>query len=380
VEEKVGISFLHTADFQIGKGFGSISPEAAVILRRQRIEAVRRLAELACERAVDAVLVAGDVFDFDAVSNETVHSLLQTFSVYTGPWVVIPGNHDPAVAGSVWHRIEDLGRPANLHVSREPEVLELTNGRLAVLTAPLQRRHEARELTSVWETMATPAHAVRVGLAHGAITSHAPAVFDSTNPIAGDRELLSRLDYLALGDWHGTVQVGERSWYAGTPETDNFKANDSGNVLLVNIENPGAMPLVEKIPVGRYRWFELNHEINNAADLAALDRKLSEITEPFHESVVALVLTGATDLETRERIDRLLEAWRGRLLYLREDTDGLIARPTDSDLDRIDTTGFVRAALERLRGTAVDPHDPDHSYAGDAIAMLYRIHTGGGAQ
>lgn len=374
------VSFLHTADFQIGKGFGSIDPEAAVILRRQRIEAVRRIAEVAAERRVDAVLVAGDVFDFDAVSNETVHGLLQAFSAYTGPWVVIPGNHDPAVAGSVWQRVEHLGRPANLRISLEPEILEVASGRLGVLTAPLRRRHETRDLTSIWDTMAPPASAVRVGLAHGAIASHAPAIFDAANPIAGDRELLSRLDYLALGDWHGTMQVGERSWYSGTPETDHFKANDSGNVLLVSIDNPGAMPLVEKIQVGRYRWFELSHEINNAADLAALDRKISEIADPFHDSVVKLVLSGAIDLDTQAKIDRFLEAWRGRLLYLREDIDSLVARPTDADLDRIDTTGFVRAALERLRRTAAEPHGPDHIYANDATALLYRIHTAGGAK
>lgn len=376
----MAVSFLHTADFQIGKAFGPIGAEAAIMLRRQRIDTVRRIAELASERGVDAVLVAGDVFDFDGVSNETVHSLLQAFSAYTGPWALIPGNHDPAVASSVWHRIEDLGRPVNLHVSREPEILDLADGRLAVLTAPLQRCHEVRDLTCVWDTMTTPAHAVRVGLAHGAITSHTPGVFDAANPVAGDREILSRLDYVALGDWHGTMQVGERSWYAGTPETDHFKANDSGNVLLVHIENPGAMPVVEKVPVGRYRWFELNHEINNQADLVSLDRKLVDITEPFQDSVVRLVLTGAVDLETDEKMDRLLEAWRGRLLYLREDTSGLIARPTDADLDRIDTAGFVRAALERLRRTASDSADPDQTYSGDAIALLYRVHTGGGAQ
>ncbi len=374
------VSFLHTADFQIGKGFGSIRPEAAVILRRQRIETVRRIAELASERRVDAVLVAGDVFDFDTVSNETVHSFLQALSAYTGPWVVIPGNHDPAVAGSVWHRIQELGRPANLLISLEPEILELANGCLAVLTAPLQRRHETRDLTSVWDTMATPPHAVRVGLAHGAITSHAPAGFDATNPVAGDREVLGRLDYLALGDWHGTTQVGERSWYSGTPETDHFKTNDSGNVLLVTIDDPGSVAVVQKMQVGCYRWFELNHEINNAADLAALDQKLRDVTEPFHESVVTLAVSGTVDLETRTRIERLLETWRGRLLYLREDTGGLIAQPTEADLDRIDTSGFVRTALERLRRTAADPRDPDYRYSGDAIGLLYRLHTSGDAQ
>jgi DNA repair exonuclease SbcCD nuclease subunit len=376
----VAISFLHTADFQIGKAFGSIGAEAAVIMRRQRVETVRRVAELANERRVDAVLIAGDVFDLDTVSNETVHSFLQALSRFTGSWVVIPGNHDAAVPQSVWQRMDALGRPANLHISREPEIVPIAGSRLSVLTAPLQRRHESRDLTSVWDTMTTPEHYVRVGLAHGAITSHAATVFDATNSVAGNREALSRLDYLALGDWHGTMQVGDRSWYSGTPETDNFKANDSGNVLLVTIDGPGAMPVVEKIGIGRFRWFELSHEINEAADVLALDKKLHQLGEPFHEAVVNLIITGAVDLETRDRIERLLETWRGRMLYLQEHVDDLVARPTDADLDHIDTGGFVRVGLQRLRRAGADPLDPDHTYAGEAIAMLYRIHTKGGSQ
>jgi DNA repair exonuclease SbcCD nuclease subunit len=379
-EELMAISCIHTADFQIGKAFGSIGGDASIVLRRQRIETVRRIAELAAERNVDAVLVAGDVFDLDAVSNETIHTWLQAMAPYSGLWVVIPGNHDPAVPQSVWHRIEPLGPPANLHLSLEPEIFQLAGDRLAVLTAPLQRRHESGDPTSVWDEMPTPPQVVRVGLAHGTISSRDSAAFDATNPIAGNRETLSRLDYLALGDWHGTMQVGERSWYSGTPEKDHFKANDSGNLLVVNIDRPGATPVVEKVRVGRFRWCDQHWEVNGATDVAALDQKLLALSEPFHETVVSLSVTGTIDLETREKLDRLLETWRGRLLHLGEHLDGLIARPSEADLDRIDTGGFVRAAVERLRRAGTNRFDPDNPYAGDAIAMLYRIHAGGGAQ
>jgi len=376
----MAISFLHTADFQIGKAFGSLGNDAGIVLRRQRIETVRRIAEVAAERNVNAVLVAGDAFDLNAVSNETIHAWLQAIAPYSGPWVVIPGNHDSAVPQSVWHRVESLGRPTNMHLSLEPEVLQLAGGRLAVLTAPLQRRHESRDPTCVWDEMATPPQLVRVGLAHGAISSDGSPAFNARNPIAGNREALSRLDYLALGDWHGTRQVGERSWYSGTPEPDHFKANDSGNVLVVQIEKPGATPLVEKVRVGRFRWFDQHWELNGVADIAALDQKLIELSEPFHETLVNLTVTGAIDLETREKFERLLETWRGRLLHLGEHLEDLIARPSEADLDRIDAGGFVRAAVDRLRGAGADPVNPDSQYARDAIAMLYRIHTGGSAQ
>jgi DNA repair exonuclease SbcCD nuclease subunit len=41
------------------------------MLREQRFHAIRRIAEVAPMRAVDAVLVAGDVFDSDGVKEET---------------------------------------------------------------------------------------------------------------------------------------------------------------------------------------------------------------------------------------------------------------------------------------------------------------------
>lgn len=58
----MGLTLLHTADWQIGKRFAHIAGDAGAALRTQRLETVRSLARLAQEQRVDAVLVAGDVF------------------------------------------------------------------------------------------------------------------------------------------------------------------------------------------------------------------------------------------------------------------------------------------------------------------------------
>lgn len=152
-------------------------------------------------------------------------------------------------------------------------------------------------------------------------------------------------------------------------------------LLVVHIESPGAIPAVERVRIGRFRWFNQEWELNGVADVAALDEKLRAMGEPFHEALVNLRIVGAVDLETRERLERLLETWHGRLLHLGEQLDGLIARPSDSDLDRIDIGGFVRTAVNRLNLAEANPLDPDHAYAGDAITLLYRLHmSSGGAQ
>ncbi len=67
--------FLHTADWQIGRLFATFDPKYAPLLAESRITAVERLAALATAQSVDAVLVAGDVIDAQAVSGRTVRQL-----------------------------------------------------------------------------------------------------------------------------------------------------------------------------------------------------------------------------------------------------------------------------------------------------------------
>ena len=79
--------FLHTADWQIGRLFATFDPEHAPLLAEARIAAVERLAALATEQGVTAVLVAGDVFDAQTVSDRTVRRLFNALSGFAGPYV-----------------------------------------------------------------------------------------------------------------------------------------------------------------------------------------------------------------------------------------------------------------------------------------------------
>lgn len=372
----MALSFIHTADLQIGKAFGNFGADSRTFLRLQRLKTLRHIAELACERKVDAVLVAGDIFETAATSNNTAHNLLYAIEPYKGPWILIPGNHDPAVAESVWSRLEILGSPPNVRVALQPGAIAVADGRMAVLTAPLRRRHESEDLTGAWDTLKTPEGALRIGLAHGSITNCAPAGTDAANPIDGERESRARLDYLALGDWHGTMRVGDRSWYAGTPEPDRFKANDSGNILLVRLDRPGSAPEIEKVRVAHYDWVQIQQTINSYEDLETLEAKFKALREPFDKNVVAITLTGTIDLATRQKLEFLLATWRARFLSLQEDLEGLLRRPTGADLDRIDTGGFVRTTLNRLRAIQNDPTNANQPLASGAIELLYEIHTG----
>jgi DNA repair exonuclease SbcCD nuclease subunit len=375
----VPTSIIHTADWQIGKPFANIPGDAGAMLREQRFHTIRRIAEVAREQAVDAVLVAGDVFDSNGVKDETIRRAMKAMEGFPGPWVLLPGNHDAALAESVWTRIMRLGVPENLLLAASPEPILLANGRIAVLPAPLRRKQEVVDLTEWFDATETPVDAVRIGLAHGSVANCLPEEADAKNPIADDRAQRARLDYLALGDWHGTREIAPRTWYAGTPEHDRWRENGAGNVLLVRIEGPRADPSVERIAVGHFQWRRLEASVHSRADMEALNADLLHSGIPADRLVVALRLEGAVDLATRMALDDMLEQWRAQFRWLEVSDASLVAEPSEDDLDRIDRGGFVRTAVDRLRARAGDPGDTDRDAARLALQILYVEHVKAGA-
>lgn len=367
----MSITFIHTADWQIGKQFVNVPGDPGAALRLQRVDTVKAIAELAQERGVDAVLVAGDVFEDNAVSDETLRRTINAMAPYKGPWILLPGNHDAGLTQSAWSRLRRLAVvPENVILADQPEPIELCQGQLVVLPAPLQRRHEVRDLTEWYDTFHSEAGVFRVGIAHGAVTNRLPEAAEANNPIADTRAESGNLDYLALGDWHGTLEVATRTWYAGTPEPDRFKANEPGNVLLVQLREVGTAPRVERVPIGNYQWEQATFEVMDEQALSVLDNQLSALGESGR-ILMRLKLTGTVDLATRQQLDELLDEWGARLHFLDVDDVAVIAQPSPDDIAALGATGFVRDAIEALVSIEGDAAHPDHRDAGRALQILY---------
>lgn len=364
----MSLRFLHSADWQIGKAFRRIPGDRGALLREQRIATVATIAELAQERDVDAVLVAGDVFDDNAVADRTLRRTFEAMQGFHGDWILLPGNHDAALAESVWTRAERLGlRPDHVHLALTPQPLLVADGALAVLPAPLRQRREPLDLTAWFDNAQTPADAVRVGLAHGSVTNRLPDGAATHNPISDTRAEQARLDYLALGDWHGLLEIAPRTWYSGTPETDSFRANDPGFVLEVTLDAPGGTPAVRPHATSRYRWQRLAARITTREDLAALDARLRELAPPVDRHLLHLELTGAPTLSVRSELDDLIGRWEARLHYLRIDDSEMTLAASDADLAPLRGSGFLGDAVARLEA-AREQREP---WADDALQRLY---------
>lgn len=360
--------FLHTADWQIGRQYLQFPADDAALLAEARFAAVERIAALAAMRQVDAVLVAGDVFDLQGVSDRTLHRLFGALRAFSGPWLLIPGNHDAALAESVWTRARRLGAvPDHVHLLLEPGLREFPELGLAVLAAPLVQRHTYHDLTADFDDWGSPPGLVRVGLAHGAVAGILAEGIDSANPISPGRTASARLDYLALGDWHGMKCVEPRTWYSGTPEPDRFRNNASGQVLEVEIDAPGALPQVTPHAVGQYRWHDLDARLAVATDVEQLAARLAGFGK---DDVVWLALSGQVDLEGEQRLERLLAEASGRLRSLQWDRAGLQLQPTDADLASLHARGYLGDVLAELRAQL---EGGDAALAREALLVLARL-------
>jgi hypothetical protein len=358
---------LHTADWQIGRQYPQWPADNAVPLAEARFEAVERLAALATAHQVDAVLVAGDVFDAQGVSDRTVRRLFQALAAYAGPWYMIPGNHDAALAESVWTRAQRLGAvPPQVHLLLKPEVHLAPALGLALLPAPLTQRHTHGDLTAWFDQADTPAGLWRVGLAHGSVQGVLPQDIDATNPIAPDRAQRAHLHYLALGDWHGTKRMDARTWYSGTPEPERFKNNGAGQALLVTLEEPGRDPVVQPLPVGRHRWHSHAADLQVATDLDAL---LTTLAGLGATDVLDLRLAGSLDWPGHQRLRAALAQAEARLRHLQVDLSTLRLAPTDDDLANLHADGYLGELISELRDEG-QAATPEAQTARDALTLL----------
>ncbi|HEY1998542.1 DNA repair exonuclease [Paraburkholderia sp.] len=359
--------FLHTADWQIGTQFGQFDAEEAAHLAEARFETVRRIAGEATTRRVDAVLVAGDVFDQQTVSDTVIRRLFGALAGFAGPWIMLPGNHDAALVESVWTRAQRLNCiPPNVRVVLTPGVVLLEEVQCALLCAPLTQRITYDDTTASFDQTDTPPGYFRVGLAHGSVSGILQEGIDSTNPIAATRAETARLDYLALGDWHGHFAVNDRTWYAGTHEQDRFRANDPGFLLDVTLAGRGATPSVEAVPVGKYRWLRWEEQIVVPSDVDALKARLQALGPA---DVLKLSVRGSTDLASAQAVRLAVDETRARVRALRVEMTELQVQPTADDLAALGAqSGYLGKVVARLRDLQADPQQA--TLAAEALLLL----------
>ncbi|MFP4353010.1 MAG: exonuclease SbcCD subunit D [Puniceicoccaceae bacterium] len=373
--------FLHTADWQIGKPFGSVEdPAKREALRRQRIDTVRSLGPLIQREQLDFVVVCGDLFDSATPDKAAVSALCSAVGELAVPVYAIPGNHDHGGPGCIWRQEfflreqEQLAPNFHMLLESEPVLLE----KAVLLPCPLFRRHESTDPTA-WlrsEPEGLPGGLPRIVLAHGStqgFSSSGEADQESAvNRLDLDQLPAASYDYIALGDWHGMKQVAASGWFCGTPEQDRFAKGDDnlpGHVLVVEIPARGSPPAVTPVAVGRIGWHGIEPiGITGDDDLETVKTQVAAlIGNRTGQDLLKLDLRGTLSFEGAAHLGEWVESLQARLLRLKIDREIKI-EPTPDELAAL--TGRQDPLIAQVARELRDSLDSD-PLARDALRELH---------
>jgi DNA repair exonuclease SbcCD nuclease subunit len=373
------VTFVHSADWQLGMVRAFLGPEAQARYGQARIDAIERIGQVAAEAGAAFVVVAGDVFDANQVDRHIVLRACEALKTIQCPVYLLPGNHDSLEPGSVW-----TSPILAAHLPSHVEIVTDTTPRtpvpgVEVVGLPWRtRRPYADPMAELSQLEPTPDGVLRVAVGHGQVDIVAPE-----NPTIAHIELAGleaaladgRIHFAALGDHHSVNDVGTtgRIWYSGTPEPTRPEETDPGKVLRVDLSADGCE--VTPIEVGTWRLLEHIIEVDGDSALDQLEEWLGDRPDKAR-TVVRLGVSGTLSVAGLTRLEMLLDAHSElyAAIQRRHKRWSLQVLPDDAALDSLSVSGPARAALDELR-LATGEGD---GVAADALALLHRL-AGGAA-
>lgn len=369
--------FLHTADWQLGLTRHFLGEEAQARYTAARFEAIRTIGRVAAEERAEFVVVCGDVFETNQVDRRTVLRTFEALKAVRVPVLLLPGNHDPLDAASVYRSPTFQDHvPAHVRVIEDSEPVEVVPG-IDVIGAPWTSKRPLADLCAEITRRLSPSSGkLRILIGHGALDALAPNRDDpALISLASAESALSdgRIHFVALGDHHSARAVGRsgRIWYSGTPEPTRFEEERPGYVLRVDVA-PDRVEVREH-RVGTWTFLLQGRDLAGDGDLDALERDLAA-TEDKTTTVRKLVLVGTLSLAQKARLDAILEHARAlhAAIVVSESRTDLRVFAGVTDFAGLELSGFGLAALEDLKQRA--QHENEEGLAAqDALALLVRL-------
>ncbi|WOS63954.1 metallophosphoesterase family protein [Sinorhizobium fredii] len=304
--------FVHTADLHLDSPLRSLAlrnEELAGIVRGATRNALVRIVDLCIAEGVDALLIAGDLYDGNQTSMNTALFLagelrrLDEAGIRT---FIIRGNHD---AQSQVTR--ELTLPPSVHVfpGRGKPVLAKTleNGRAVhVHGMSFADPHAPESLLPHFHPPV--ADAINIGMLHTSVAGSAG--HDPYAPCSVADLERHGYDYWALGHVHQRQvhSVKPSIVMPGMPQGRDINESGVKGITLVTIDDEGQVALEER-PVGAAVFERVSIDLTGTAEwhdmLEASRRHLALLRKGLPEAdlILRITLTGTTPLSWRLRRD-----------------------------------------------------------------------------
>ena len=377
------VRFIHSSDWQLGMARAFLSEEAASRFSQARIDAITTLGTLAIEHDAKFIIVAGDVFESNQLSRQTLMRTLDALESVPVPIFLLPGNHDPLDGASIFATREFESTSDHIIVLQDMQPVSVPGvPGVEVVGAPWRTKHPSSDLCRDMADALEPAEGtIRIAVAHGQVDTLSP---DLSRPeiidLANAEKAISakKFQYLGIGDRHSVTEVGDTGCvrYSGAPVATAFDEVDPNKALLVQLELEGDC-IVEPLVVGNWSFIAAEQPMNGPEDLEQFKKWLNDL--PDKEcTAVKVGFQGSINLATVAVLDELMESKAEVFASLRrrERTTDLAIAPDELDQDSVSLSGYARDTWNELLESALK-NDPG---AQDALRLLYRFSASDGIE
>jgi DNA repair protein SbcD/Mre11 len=255
---------LHIADVHLDMAFAGADARVGKRRREQLREAFERALVLARERNVDAVCIAGDLYEDGRSGADRAEYLRRVLDDLAPIRVFIsPGNHDPFSASSIYHRIHNI--PANVTIfdRRRFAPVKLADG----LTLWGFAHEHAADRDPAIAGFACEGPGTHLLLFHGSDRDRMPPGKEAVAPFSAPEIERAGAQYAMVGHFHGMIQ-GARHAYPGSLEPHNFAQDGRHTVSLVTVDDHRV--LADFIDVNRIRYVDFAFDVGPFGDRHAL--------------------------------------------------------------------------------------------------------------
>ncbi|MFD1744973.1 exonuclease SbcCD subunit D [Rhizobium helianthi] len=241
--------FVHTADLHLDSPLRSLSlrnPELAALIGDATRQALIRIVDLCLEERVDALIIAGDLYDGDQTSMKTARFLATQMQRLHEPNIKvfkIRGNHD-----ALSRITQELVLPPSVKVfTGRAEAVEFKHlaQTIAIHGLSFAKPHAPESLLPKYKP-AVPG-AVNIGIMHTSLAG-APG-HDQYAPCSAADLHAAEFHYWALGHIHQrTEHAGQRKVIMpGMPQGRDINEAGEKSISLVTVHDDGSVTVEERL-------------------------------------------------------------------------------------------------------------------------------------
>ena len=288
------LKILHTGDLHLDSPFSRLDPGRAHIRRKELRETFSDMVQFVRSHFIDVLLIAGDLFDTEFVTRETVEFLRAEFARIPDCKIFIsPGNHDPFTEDSVYNR---YGFGENVYVFPRAMLshfyFESMN---AYVYGYAFEQDSLRHCPFAGYRVEDPG-AYNVLLAHGEFAADTKYC-----PLNEERIVAFGADYAALGHTHNAPEPvtsgGVTYAYCGCSEGRGFDEVGEKGALYVEIEkeNGEATVRTERVRFSRRRYERIKVSVEGLSTVSAVEAAIRAAVEEGGfgaDTLLRITLTG----------------------------------------------------------------------------------------